>query len=229
MPAEAEEGQKAVVAFLDKKRERGIIYGFRPFGDGFTLHPPGDAAKAMGRPIDFRICKAIYFVRTLEGNRDFKENKLSLPATYRQGRKVSVDYPDGERTVGTTEGFNPSRVGFFMFPADPKSNNTEVFVITANTDEIRLLGAETDGTDKIFRPRAEKGVFVPEKRVEAVQRVLRGEPMEKVAKEYSIPLVTLMDWRGKFLAGGPAALGVNPPAAPGTASAWKPGPGTGKK
>src|SRR5688500_7971235 len=114
MPAEGEDGVKVVVAMLDRKRERGFVYGFKPFGDGFTLHPPGDAAKAMGKFIDFRTCKAIYFVRSLEGNKAFKENKLTLPPTYRQGRKVSVDYPDGERTVGTTEGFNPSRVGFFM-------------------------------------------------------------------------------------------------------------------
>ncbi len=222
MPAEGDDAVKVVVAMLDRKRERGFVYGFRPFGDGFTLHPPGDVAKAQGRFIDFRACKAIYFVRSLEGNKAFKENKLTLPPTYRQGRKVAVDYPDGERTVGTTEGFNPSRVGFFMYPADPKSNNTEVFVIYGNADEIRLIGAETDGKDKIFRPRAEKGVYLPEKRLEAVQRILRGEPLEKVAKELSLPPVTLMEWKGKFLSGGPAALGVVP-AAPAPPPGAKPG------
>ena len=232
MPAEGDDAVMVVVALVDRTRDRGYVYGFRPFGDGFTLHPRGDLDRARGKFIDFKVCKAVYFVRSLEGNRAFKENKLQLPPTYRQGRKVAVDYPDGERTVGTTEGFNPSRVGFFMYPADPKSNNTEVFVITGNADEIRLLGAEADGKDKIIRPRAEKGVFLPEKRVDAVQRVLRGEPLEKVAKELSIPPVTLMEWKGKFLAGGPAALGVAPPAAPGTTApgaspGWKPGPGTG--
>jgi len=234
MPAPGEDAVKVVVALLDRKRERGYVAGFRPFGDGFTLLPAAGPKTGPGRFIDFRTCKAVYFVRSLEGNKAFKENKLTLPPTYRQGRKVSVDYPDGERTVGTTEGFNPSRVGFFMYPADPKSNNTEVFVITGNTDEIRIIGGETDGTDKVFRPRAEKGIFAPEKRLEAVQRVLRGEPLEKVAKELSIPPVTLMDWRGKFLAGGPAALGVGapgsgppPPGGPPAPAPWKPGPGTG--
>jgi len=230
MPAGGEEGAKVVVAFLDRKRERGIVFGFRPFGDGFTLCPPGANAKTPGRFVDFKICKAIYFVRTLEGNKNFKENKLTLPPTYRQGRKISIDYPDGERTVGTTDGFNASRIGFFMFPADPKSNNTEVFVVTANTDEIRLLGAESDGTDRIHRPRAEKGVFLPEKRLAAVQRVLRGEPLEKVAKELSIPPMTLIEWKGKYQAGGPGALGIvapAPPATPGPATPGKgPPPGT---
>ena len=213
MPA-GEDGVRVVVALLDRKRERGLVYGFKPFGDGFTLHPADDTAKQKGRFIDFRTCKAIYFVRSLEGNRAFKENKLTLPPTYRQGTKVSIDYPDGERTVGTTEGFNPARVGFFMYPADPKSNNTEVFVITANTDEIRLIGVEAGG-DKVYRPRAEKGVYLPEKRLEAVQKLLRGMPVDQLAKELSLPQVTLLEWKGKYLSGGAAALGVLPPGSPG--------------
>jgi hypothetical protein len=216
MPPDSDQGAKVVVAFLDRRRERGMVYGFRPFGDGFTLYPPDDKTKTGGKPIEFRICKAVYFVRSHEGNRNFKENKLQLPPVLPQGRKICIDYPDGERTVGITEGFNPSRVGFFMFPADPKSNNTEVFVVTQNCQEIALLGAAEDGGDKIIRPRAEKGVFLPEKRVEAVQRVLRGEPVDKVAKELTISPVTLLEWKGKFLAGGAPALGQDPPPAPGT-------------
>ena len=207
------DGVKVVVALLDRKRERGYVFGFKPFGDGFTLQP-GPTAAGPGRFMDFRICKAVYFVRSHDGNKAFKENKLTLPPTYRQGRKVSVDYPDGERTVGTTEGFNPSRVGFFMYPADPKSNNTEVFVITGNVDEIRLIGVEPGGGDRILRPRAEVGVFLPEKRLEAVQRVLRGESLDRVAKDLSVPVTTLADWKSSFLAGGPAALGVQPPRGP---------------
>lgn len=216
MPPDSDQGAKVVVAYLDRRRERGMVYGFRPFGDGFTLYPPEDRTKAGGRPVEFRICKAIYFVRSHEGNRNFKENKLQLPPVLPQGRKICIDYPDGERTVGITEGFNPSRVGFFMFPADPKSNNTEVFVITQNCQEIALLGAGEDGGDKIIRPRAEKGIFLPEKRVEAVQRVLRGESVDKVAKELTISPITLLEWKGKFLAGGAPALGQDPPPAPGT-------------
>jgi hypothetical protein len=217
MPADVDQGTKVVVAYLDRRRERGLVYGFRPFGDGFVLYPPDDKTRTGGKQVDFRICKAIYFVRSHEGNRDFKENKLQLPPVLPQGRKICIDYPDGERTVGITEGFNPSRVGFFFLPADPKSNNTEIFVVTQNVQEIRLLGAEPDGQDRVIRPRAEKGIFLPEKRVEAVQRVLRGEPLEKVAKELTIAPGTLAEWKAKFLTGGPQALGVDPPPAPGTA------------
>jgi hypothetical protein len=225
MPLEEEEGVKVVVAYLDKTRERGWIFGFRPFGDGFVLFQPEDKNRMSGKKVEFRICKAIYFVRSHEGNRNFKENKLQFPPVLPQGRRIAIEYPDGERTVGITEGLSPSRVGFSFLPADPKSNNTEVFVITQNVVEIRILGAEADGTDKVVRPRAEKGIYLPEKRIEAVQRVLRGEPVEKVAKELTIAPATLAEWRAKFLSGGAAALGVDPPAAPGTPPGKGPGGG----
>lgn len=205
---DSNKGTKVVVAYLDKKRERGIVDGFRPTGDGFTLFPPHDEARLHGRFVEFQIVKAVYFVKSLEGNRHFKENKLKLPPVYRQGRKVNVSFPDGETTVGTTEGFNPSRPGFFFYPADPKSNNLEVFIVTANADEIRILAAEPGGVDKVIRPTLERGMFLPEKRLQAVQRVLRGESVAEVAKELSVPPDTLAGWKARFLSGGPVALGV---------------------
>jgi hypothetical protein len=205
---------KIVIAYLDKRRERGLTADFKPYGDGFTLLPPDAKDLTGGKFIEFRACKAIYFVKSLSGNKDFKENKATLPAVYRHGTKVVCSFPDGERMVGTTEGFSPTRKGFFFYPGDPRSNNTEIFVVTSNADEVRLLGVEKDGSDRVFTPNAERGVFLPEARVAAVQRVLRGEPLEKVAKELFIPPGTLVEWRVKFLSGGPGALGAQTPGAP---------------
>jgi len=205
-------GQKVVVAYLDKKRDRGYVRDFKPFGEGFTLVPAEDGGRGPGRFIEFRICKAVYFVKSLEGNKEFKENKLQLPPVTRQGRKLEVAFHDGERIVGITEGFLPGRPGFTFFPPDPGSNNIEIFVVTSNVEMVRLIGGGKDGTDVMYRPDVDKGVFVPEKRLEAVQRVLKGEPLLKVAKEMYIPPDTLAGWKARFLSGGPAALGVTKPA-----------------
>ena len=32
---------------------------------------------------------------------------------------------------------NPSRFGFFLFPADPESNNTKIFVLTSAVEKIQ--------------------------------------------------------------------------------------------
>jgi len=50
-----------------------------------------------------------------------------------------VSFSDGEKLVGKTEGYNPQKLGFFVFPADPKSNNLRIFVITKNARFIRFL------------------------------------------------------------------------------------------
>lgn len=204
----SEKGTKVVIAYLDKKRERGIVDGFRPFGDGFTLYPPHDHARAQGKFIDFRSIKSIYFVKSLEGNKEYKENKLQLPPTYRQGRKVSVHFPDGELMVGTTEGFNEKRPGFFFYPGDPQSNNLEIFVVTTNADEIRVHAPPGGGADKVYRPNLQRGVFLPEKRLAAVQRVLRGESVVDVAKDLSVPPETPATWKARYLSGGASALGA---------------------
>jgi len=200
-------GSRVVVAMLDQKRERGIVYGFRGNATSFELFTPEDAARELGRKIEMLSCKAVYFVKSLDGNRKYQENKLTLPTIHRQGRKIEVIFGDGERIVGTTEGFNPTRQGFTLYPPDPASNNIEIFVVTANIEEARL-GATGSSPEQTYKPPTQRGMFLPGKRVEAVLRVLKGEPLELVAKEISVPPQTLAHWKNLYQAAGPGALGA---------------------
>ncbi|MHC4821179.1 MAG: DUF6982 domain-containing protein, partial [Planctomycetota bacterium] len=81
------------------------MHGFRPYGEIFALHPPDDTTGVRGKDVLFEACKALFFVRSHEGNRDYRENKLALGPVYRQGQKIEVTFGDGEEMVGTTEGF----------------------------------------------------------------------------------------------------------------------------
>ena len=208
----AEDATKVVIAYAgDKRREPGLIGRFRPFDPAFDFYASDDVGMKSPRRIEMRSCKAIYFVRIHEGNRQYQEDKLRLPPVHRTGRRIEVVFPDAERMVGTTPGFNPARQGFVFYPADPKSNNLEIFVITINADEIKLPAMGPDGVDKIIRPGAEKGVFAPEKRLEAVQRLLRGEPVAVIAKDLSVLPATIYEWRERYLKLGPAGLGLQGP------------------
>jgi hypothetical protein len=216
VPLETHEGIPVVVAFLDKKRDRGYLKQFRPFDKSIVLHP-ADRPSAPGREIPVSELKSIYFVRSLLGNKAYQENKRMMPTVYRQGRKIEVTFPDGEVMVGTTDGFSPARLGFTFYPADPKSNNVEIFVVWKNAEEIKILGAGGDGKDVVHHPQGEKGVFLPEKRLEAVLKVNAGLPPAVVAKQYSVPPESVLDWVQKFRNGGPAALGIatkDPPGGP---------------
>lgn len=47
-----------------------------------------------------------------------------------------VLFKDGETILGTTQGYQSGRPGFFVVPPDPESNNERCFVISRATQEI---------------------------------------------------------------------------------------------
>jgi len=52
---------------------------------------------------------------------------------------MEVTFQDGEVLVGSTLGYDPKRQGFFILPADPKSNNTRVYVVSIAVEKARYL------------------------------------------------------------------------------------------
>jgi hypothetical protein len=55
------------------------------------------------------------------------------------GRKIQVAFKDGELMLGTTQGYQPNRPGFFVVPADAQSNIERCFVVTAATQEVKFV------------------------------------------------------------------------------------------
>ena len=41
--------------------------------------------------------------------------------------------------AGTTQGYQPGRLGFFVIPADPDSNNERCYVVTNATQDVSFL------------------------------------------------------------------------------------------
>jgi len=56
----------------------------------------------------------------------------------------------------------------------------------------------------------ERGRFSAQGKMEAVLRVLHGEPLDVVSRELGVTGGTLTDWRDRFLAGAQAALKSRP-------------------
>jgi hypothetical protein len=52
---------------------------------------------------------------------------------------VEITFTDGETLVGSTLGYDPKRPGFFIFPADPESNNARVFALSKAVRLVRYL------------------------------------------------------------------------------------------
>ncbi|UCD72335.1 MAG: hypothetical protein JSW70_04900 [Syntrophobacterales bacterium] len=127
---------KVVVRFQDGRMVKGYTHDFNPNREVFHVAEAQDGGRVT--EVSTILLKAVFFVKTFEGNKnhrsadDFtKESLENVP-----GLKVKVIFSDGEVIYGTTHGYAPERKGFFIFPADKKSNNDRVFVIRDSTDIV---------------------------------------------------------------------------------------------
>jgi len=129
---------KVVARYVNGKRVKGFSQDFFPNKDRFHVYP---AAKPSGEAAEVLLkeLKAVFFVQDFAGNSLYHERKKYLEGEKPSGRKVEVTFMDGEVLVGTTLGYDPNRPGFFLFPADPKSNNIRVFAVSTAVKKVRYL------------------------------------------------------------------------------------------
>lgn len=130
---------QVVVHFLDGHIAKGITNDFVATKDRLHLAPSGCAPGSKPTEILFSEVKAIFFVKSLQGQPTHHKSNAFDPTKPALGRKLSVTFKDGETMVGTTQGYQPGRPGFFIIPADPGSNNERCFIVSAATKEIRML------------------------------------------------------------------------------------------
>lgn len=128
---------KVVVAHVEGQRLKGFVFNFSALRDSFRLFPEANSPQSAGTDLELRYVKAIFFVKDFTGNPARKDSYDSLEGAH--GRKLEVTCRDGEKILGTTEAYNPKKIGFFMFPADRESNNTRIFIVNANVSAVKML------------------------------------------------------------------------------------------
>ena len=132
------EALKIVARYVDGRVAKGLSQDFFPNKDRFHIYPT-DKSSGETVEISLKELKAVFFVRDFVGDFQYNERKEYLEGDKPSGRKIEVTFKDGEVLVGTTLGYDPSRPGFFLFPADPKSNNVRVFAVTSSVKKVRFL------------------------------------------------------------------------------------------
>jgi hypothetical protein len=128
---------KVVVAYLDGRRARGCVYDFSPLKDTFRLVSESGLLQQKGPEVTLKDLKAVFFVKDFRGDSKYKESTKIEEG--KQGRKIEVIFSDGEKIAGATQGYNPKSKGFFVFPADPKSNSLRIFVVNWNVRDVKFL------------------------------------------------------------------------------------------
>jgi hypothetical protein len=132
------EAIRVVIRYIDGKVEKGFTQDFFPHKDRFHLQPESNGS-GIPKEVLIKELKAVFFVRDFAGNPDYQERKNYLEGEKSQGRKVEVTFEDGEVLVGSTLGYDPNRLGFFLFPVDASSNNMRVFAVTAAVKGVRYF------------------------------------------------------------------------------------------
>lgn len=114
---------------------------FVPARPSFHLVPTDPSGARTGDVIEVQIVdlKALFFVKDFTGNPAHAEAKEFAPGATLPGRKIRVEFLDGEVLVGTTMGYQANRKGFFVIPADPQSNNRRCFVVSGAVKAVTLL------------------------------------------------------------------------------------------
>lgn len=128
---------RVVARYTSGPMIKGFTQHFLAANAALIVSPEPEAPANRRITVPFKDLKAIFFVRDHEGDAAYQERK-TLDASAR-GRKVSVTFTDGEELVGTTVNYLRSAPGFFLHPADPKSNNERVFVIAQAVREVKFI------------------------------------------------------------------------------------------
>lgn len=130
---------KIVVRYQDGRVMKGFTADFMPNKDIFHLVPMDAPPDTKPLPINVQQSKALFFVKDFAGDSQYHDKKTFEPNKPATGRKIKVVFKDGEVLVGTTQGYQPGRPGFFVFPADPQSNIERCYVVSAATREVSFV------------------------------------------------------------------------------------------
>lgn len=127
------EVNKAILRFKDGSVKKGKTSDFFPNKNQFHLELfNGEIVN-----IEVEDLKALFFVRDFDGNKDRKDRYNDvIPAG---GRKMEVEFFDGEKMTGYSQGYSRDRRGFFLIPADKQGNNERIFVVMTATAKITFL------------------------------------------------------------------------------------------
>jgi len=135
-PISAGNMNRAVVAFLDGRRLKGFLFNFSALKETFRLFPDELGQQKSGTDVMIRDLKAIFFVKDFSGNPDYKETPDGNAPKH--GRKIEVAFKDGEKLSGMTDAYNAQKLGFFIFPIDPRSNNLRIFIVNKNAHQVKM-------------------------------------------------------------------------------------------
>jgi hypothetical protein len=131
---------KVVARYRDGRVVKGISHDIQPTKP--TFHVRGADGKVV--TVKLSELKAVFYVRTLEGNATYEEDLKPNPEDIRsRGSTVlSMRFEDGENMVCLTNGLPGSKPYFFVVPVDARSNNIRILVNQSAVVSLQITGGD---------------------------------------------------------------------------------------
>ena len=136
--------KKVVAKYQNGEIVKGWVEDFRPDRDSFILYPLIEYSEEESLEINFDSLRAVFFVKDFIGDKGYKKVRtfdVDLKITPSQ-RKLIVIFKDGENLYGTSHSYGRHKVGFFVYPIDPKDNSDRIFVVHSAVESVRLMRIE---------------------------------------------------------------------------------------
>jgi hypothetical protein len=129
---------QVVVHFRDSSIQKGYTHDFTPLRDSFHLTLEDGSGKVLN--VDISQLKAIFFVKSFDGDRNYVEKKFfeQVDQSRFRGLKIRVVFKDGEIMRGISLGYNENKKGFFLIPVDPDCNNDRIYIISDACKDIKV-------------------------------------------------------------------------------------------
>ena len=128
--------QKIVVRYAEGQILKGYSHDFSATRSHFSLWPSTTADANDRVIVPLARLKAVFFVRDFAGNPGYVERNETDAVQH--GRRIEVTLVDDEVITGRTLSYRPDGHGFFVVPADPKTNNIRVFVVSSSVRQVRF-------------------------------------------------------------------------------------------
>jgi len=130
---------KVVAHYQDGRLIKGLTADFTPNKDRFTILLSEVSAGTPPWLVLMTDLKGLFFVKDLDGDLGHAKSNLFELTDLTPGRRIRIQFRDGETMNGVTQGYSPDRIGFFVVPADRKSNTERAYIITAATSQVSFL------------------------------------------------------------------------------------------
>lgn len=131
-----ESPEKVVLHFSKQHLLKGYLADFDSTAPLLTVYPASLDPAAPPVPVNVHDLKAIFYVRSFEGNPDYREETLVGGREWPALRIMKVRFRDGETLAGYVTDYDPEALGFWLSPIDPGSNNARVFILNASVVDV---------------------------------------------------------------------------------------------